>query len=180
MAMTATRRPRPSPTPSSRTTAVGRPVSRTASSSRRRTIRPRMAASSTTRRTADRPTPTSLGGSRTEPTSCCSSDLGSVARIAYERARRAATTRPYDYVGSYVSDLASVVDMESHPERAAQDRRRSAWRSERRVLAADRRALRHRRGGRERHGGSDVPLHVAGLGRQDPHGLLVSPTPWQS
>ena len=36
----------------------------------------------------------------------------SVARIAYERARRAATTHAYDYVGSYVSDLGSVVDME--------------------------------------------------------------------
>ena len=34
------------------------------------------------------------------------------ARIAYERARRAATTHAYDYVGSYVSDLASVVDMD--------------------------------------------------------------------
>jgi phosphoglucomutase len=35
----------------------------------------------------------------------------SVARIPYERARRAATTRAYDYVGRYVKDLDSVVDM---------------------------------------------------------------------
>ena len=35
-----------------------------------------------------------------------------MARIAYERARRADTTHAHDYVGSYVSDLASVVDME--------------------------------------------------------------------
>jgi phosphoglucomutase len=35
-----------------------------------------------------------------------------VARIPYERARRADTTRPHDYVGSYVGDLQSVVDME--------------------------------------------------------------------
>jgi phosphoglucomutase len=41
-----------------------------------------------------------------------SSDLGKVARIPYERARRAATTHAYDYVGSYVSDLGSVVNME--------------------------------------------------------------------
>jgi phosphoglucomutase len=34
-----------------------------------------------------------------------------VARIPYERARRAATTRPYDYVGRYVNDLDTVVDM---------------------------------------------------------------------
>lgn len=41
-----------------------------------------------------------------------SSGLKSVLRIAYEEARRAATTHTYDYVGSYVSDLGSVVDME--------------------------------------------------------------------
>jgi len=41
-----------------------------------------------------------------------SSDLKNVARIAYEKARRATTTRTYDFVGSYVSDLGSVVDME--------------------------------------------------------------------
>jgi len=40
------------------------------------------------------------------------SDLKNVARITYEKARRAATTRTYDYVGSYVSDLGSIVDME--------------------------------------------------------------------
>jgi phosphoglucomutase len=42
-----------------------------------------------------------------------SSDLAGVARIPYERARGAATTRPHDYVGSYVGDLASVVDMDA-------------------------------------------------------------------
>ena len=42
-----------------------------------------------------------------------SGELKSVVRIAYERARRAATTHNYDYVGSYVSDLGSVVDMEA-------------------------------------------------------------------
>ena len=41
-----------------------------------------------------------------------SSDLKDVARIAYEKARHAATTHTYNYVGSYVSDLGSVVDME--------------------------------------------------------------------
>ena len=41
-----------------------------------------------------------------------SSDIKNVARIAYEKARRAATTHAYDYVGSYVGDLGSVVDME--------------------------------------------------------------------
>jgi phosphoglucomutase len=42
-----------------------------------------------------------------------SSGLKNVARVDYERARRASTTRTYDYVGSYVADLTSVVDMEA-------------------------------------------------------------------
>ena len=103
-----------------------------------------------------------------------SSDLDGVARIAYERARRAATTHTHDYVGSYVNDLAFGRRHGGHPRRQAQDRRRSARRRERGVLGADRRTLRHRHRGGERHGGSDVPLHAARLGRQDPHGLLVA------
>ena len=35
-----------------------------------------------------------------------------VARFTYERARHAATTHTHDYVGSYVNDLDSVLDME--------------------------------------------------------------------
>lgn len=35
-----------------------------------------------------------------------------VARIAYEKARNATTTHTFDYVESYVSDLASVIDMD--------------------------------------------------------------------
>jgi phosphoglucomutase len=38
--------------------------------------------------------------------------LKGVQRIPFERARRAATTRVHDYLGSYVGDLASVVDFE--------------------------------------------------------------------
>ncbi len=38
--------------------------------------------------------------------------LRDVARIPYERARRAATTHRFDYLGSYVGDLGAVVDME--------------------------------------------------------------------
>jgi phosphoglucomutase len=41
-----------------------------------------------------------------------SSDLKNVAKIAFEKARRAPTTHSHDYVGTYVSDLDSVVDME--------------------------------------------------------------------
>jgi len=42
-----------------------------------------------------------------------SSSLEKVPRIAYERARRAPTTRTYDYVGGYVNDLNAVVDMDA-------------------------------------------------------------------
>lgn len=38
--------------------------------------------------------------------------IGGVARVAYEKARRAPTTHPYDYVGSYVSELGAVVDLD--------------------------------------------------------------------
>ncbi len=38
--------------------------------------------------------------------------LKGVQRIPFARARRAATTRTYDYLGSYVGGLASVVDFE--------------------------------------------------------------------
>ncbi|HEY7559557.1 MAG TPA: phosphoglucomutase, partial [Candidatus Binatia bacterium] len=41
-----------------------------------------------------------------------SSDLKEVVRIPFEKARRAPTTHSHDYIGSYVSDLDSVVDME--------------------------------------------------------------------
>ncbi len=39
--------------------------------------------------------------------------LRRVSRTAYEHARDAATTQRYDYVGAYVNDLASVVDMDA-------------------------------------------------------------------
>jgi phosphoglucomutase len=41
-----------------------------------------------------------------------SSDLRGVARLPYGEARRAATTRAHDYVGTYVADLGSIIDME--------------------------------------------------------------------
>jgi phosphoglucomutase len=42
-----------------------------------------------------------------------SSDLRNLPRLGYDKARQAANTHLYDYVGSYVSDLGSVVDMEA-------------------------------------------------------------------
>jgi phosphoglucomutase len=99
-----------------------------------------------------------------------SSNLGAVARVPYENARRAATTHTHDYVGTYVADLSSVV---AYRGSAAQDRGRSAGRSKSGVLGSDCRPIRTRVGGRERQDGSNVPLHVAGLGRPNPNGLFV-------
>ena len=40
-------------------------------------------------------------------------DLHGVARIPYERARRAATTHRYGYIDAYVGDLGAVLDMDA-------------------------------------------------------------------
>jgi phosphoglucomutase len=40
-------------------------------------------------------------------------DLRGIARVPYERARRASTTHAHDYVGTFVGDLHAVVDMEA-------------------------------------------------------------------
>jgi phosphoglucomutase len=42
-----------------------------------------------------------------------SNDLEEVPRLAYARAREAGTTHTYDYVGRYVSDLGSALDMDA-------------------------------------------------------------------
>jgi phosphoglucomutase len=39
--------------------------------------------------------------------------MAGVRRMPLERARRAATTRPHDYVAAYVADLGAVVDLEA-------------------------------------------------------------------
>jgi phosphoglucomutase len=45
--------------------------------------------------------------------SLLSNELAGVARMPYDRARRAATTHVHDYVGAYVEDLGSILDMEA-------------------------------------------------------------------
>jgi phosphoglucomutase len=39
--------------------------------------------------------------------------LAGVPRVPYERARKSPSIRPFDYPGSYVDDLATIVDLES-------------------------------------------------------------------
>ena len=40
-------------------------------------------------------------------------DLSDVRRISLDRARRASTTKPYDYLDAYVADLPSVIDLDA-------------------------------------------------------------------
>ena len=40
-------------------------------------------------------------------------DLHGVARLPYARARRTATTKPHDYLGTYIGDLAQIIDMDA-------------------------------------------------------------------
>jgi phosphoglucomutase len=42
-----------------------------------------------------------------------SSELGGLARMPYDKAHRAATTHTHDYVGTYVEELGSILDMEA-------------------------------------------------------------------
>ncbi len=39
-------------------------------------------------------------------------DLHGIARLPYARARRAPTTKPHDYLGTYISNLAQIIDMD--------------------------------------------------------------------
>ena len=62
----------------------------------------------------------------------------------------------------------------SDSRRGRSHRRRSARRRGRALLGTDHRALPHQRDGRERCRRSYFSFHDRGLGRQDPHGLLVA------
>ena len=148
----------------------------TASSSPPRTTRRRMAASSTTRRMAGRPTPTSPAGSRAPPTSCSASGLTGVQRMPLTT--RAEGRRPR--IATTIIDAAMSAIWQRHrhggdPRRPASRSASIRWAAPRVALlgAADR-PLRHRRDRGQRHGRPDLPLHDRGLGRQDPHGLLVA------
>ena len=84
----------------------------TASSSPRRTTRPGTAASSTTRPTAVLPTPTPPDGSRPAPTNCW--PTGTAGSAACRSRGRSPPTPPrYDYRGTYVDDLPSVLDLDA-------------------------------------------------------------------
>src|SRR4029077_5226301 len=39
-------------------------------------------------------------------------DLQGVGRVSYDQARRASTTHQHDYLGTYIGDLARIIDMD--------------------------------------------------------------------
>ena len=138
------RRRRSSRTRSSTTTAAARRVSPTASSSRPRTIRPRTAASSTTRRSGG-PADTEVTRwieDRAERSSSPRGLAGVEAHPVRARAPRADARTASTYVDDYVDGpRRRVLDIGGAPRQLAQARRRSARRRRRRVLGADRRAV---------------------------------------
>ena len=148
----------------------------TASSSRRRTIRPTTAASSTTRPTAARPTTditSAIAGRGQRATS--EKNLRGVKRMPFAQAL--ARTRPRIATitsARYVADLGNVIDLDAIRDarlRIGVDPLGGAgvhyWAPHRRALPArpDRRQRRRR---------PHLPLHDARLGRQDPHGPVVA------
>ena len=103
-----------------------------------------------------------------------SDGLTAVRRVPYARALAAETTGTFDFLGSYVAALDQRGRHGRHPGGRDPHRRRPARRGERRLLGRDRRALRPRPDRGQPGGGRDVPVHDAGLGRQDPDGLLIA------
>ena len=133
----------------------------------------RTAASSTTRRTADRPTPTPPAGSRTAPTSCCAPASRACAG-SRSRGRRGRHDAAVRLPRRLRRRPAARPRPRRDPRRRRADRRRPARRRERRLLGRDRRAARARPHRGQPAGRPDVAVHDAGLGRQDPDGLLLA------
>ena len=134
------------------------------------------AASSTTRRTAARPTPTSPAGSRRRPTRLLEQTLAGVrahadARRRCARRRRTATTTS----DAYVADLGNVIDLD-----AIRERRRAAWASIRSAAPActTGRASPSATGSTSTVVSEEVDptfrFMTARLGRPDPHGPVVA------
>ena len=119
---TNTLRRLPFPTRFSPTTAGASRGLPMASSSRRRTIRPMMAASNTTRRTAVRRSRPSRTGSRAKANEFLEKRLRGVKRIPFEKALHASTTHRHDYLDAYI-DRSRQCDRHGGSFAA----RRSAW-----------------------------------------------------
>ena len=100
--------------------------------------------------------------------------LDGVRRIPYARAVRSPHVHRYDYIAPYVADLAAIIDMDAIRSLGGALGIDPLGGAARALLAADHRALRHRRDRGQRRGRSDIPVHDGGLGWEDPHGLLLA------
>ena len=119
----------------------------------------RTAASSTTRRTARRPAPTSPGRSRTGRTTCW--PTGSRASAGYRTPGPRRPPRPGNSTSSTATCRPSArwsICPPSGPP-GSTHRRRPARRGERRLLGRDRQALRAGPDRGQPGGGRDVPVH---------------------
>ena len=102
----------PFPMRFSLTTADARPDSPTVLSSRRRTIRHMMAASSTTRPNGGPAEDVVTDWIQAKANEFLEARLQGVKRIPLEKALRSSTTHRHDYLNTYIADLANVVDMD--------------------------------------------------------------------
>ena len=100
--------------------------------------------------------------------------LKGVRRIPYARAAAADTTGKYDFLGRLPVGPSRGDRPARHQGSRGAHRRRPAGRGQRGLLGRDRRLLRPGPDRGQPRRRRDVPVHDAGLGRQDPDGLLVA------
>ena len=100
--------------------------------------------------------------------------LADVRRVPLARARAAETTSTYDFLGDVRRRPARGARPRRGPRGGRADRGRPAGRRERRLLGGDRRAAPAGPHRGQPAGRPDLAVHDAGLGRQDPDGLLVA------
>ena len=148
------------------------PASPTASSSPPRTTRPATAGSSTTRPPAGPPTPTRPAGSPTGPTTCCAP--GSAASAGCRSTRRAPRPAPLRLPRHLRRRPAERGGHRRDPGRPAcgSAPTRSAARASTTGARSPSGTARPDRG--QPAGRPHLAVHDAGLGRQDPDGLLVA------
>ena len=99
------------------------------------------------------------------------------ASAAYDGSRSRGRGPPraaYDFLGAYVDDLPSVVDLDAIREAGVRIGADPLGGASVALLGRDRRAARARPDRGQPAGRPDVAVHDARLGRQDPDGLLVA------
>ena len=170
---TATRRRRPSRTRSSSTTAAAR------DRPRRRHRRHAVAQPARGRRLQVQPAqrrPGRHGRHRLDPGRGEPAARGRPRRRPAHRPRRArrAATTPYDFIGTYVDDLASVIDMEAIRASGLRLGVDPLGGASVAYWPAHRRALRPRPDRHERRRRPAVRVHDLRLGRPDPDGPVVA------